>query len=120
MHFKDFQVTRGAEVVGKGGAADVVGQMRLKLVFFGDAGVDVAASSYMQPSQEGFYIEKEKEWGEGASLIRASLYWYTKFDLCRPLKEARLGWWHSHRDFDSIYGVSQETEVIHYPEHAIG
>ena len=121
MHFKVFQGTRGAEeVVCEGGAADVVGQMCLKLVFFGDAGVDVAASSYMQPSQEGFYIEKEKEWGEGASLIRASLYWYTKFDLCRPLKEARLGWWHSHRDFDSIYGVSQETEVIHYPEHAIG
>ena len=62
---KVFQVTRGAEeVICKGGAADVVGQMRLKLVFFGDAGVDVAASSYMQPLQEGFYIEKEKKWGE--------------------------------------------------------
>ena len=49
MYFKVFQVTRGAEeVVCKGGAADVVGQMRLKLVFFGDAGVDVAASFYMQ------------------------------------------------------------------------
>ena len=47
------------EVVCKGGAADVVGQMRLKLVFFGDAGVDVAASSYMQPSQEGVHVEKE-------------------------------------------------------------
>ena len=59
MYFKVFQVTRGAEeVVCKGGAADVVGQMRLKLVFFGNAGVDVAASSYMQPSQEGFHIEK--------------------------------------------------------------
>jgi hypothetical protein len=22
-------------------------------------------------------------------------------------------------NFDSIYGVSRETEVIHYPEHAI-
>jgi hypothetical protein len=42
--------------------------MRLKLVFFADAGVDVAASSYMQPSQEGFYIEKEKKRGEGVSL----------------------------------------------------
>jgi hypothetical protein len=50
--------------------------MRLKLVFFGDAGVDVAASSYMQPLQEGFHIEKEKKWGEGVSLDRASLYWY--------------------------------------------
>jgi len=47
-----FQVTRGAEeVVCNGGTADVVGQMRLKLIFNGDAGVDVAASSYMQPSQ---------------------------------------------------------------------
>ena len=65
LHCKVFQVTRGAEeVVCKGGAADVVGQMRLKLVFFGDAGVGVAASSYMQTSQEGFYIEKEKKWGE--------------------------------------------------------
>ena len=65
MHFKVFQVTRGAEeVVCKGGTADVVGQLRLKLVFFGDAGVGVAASSYMQTSQEGFYIEKEKKWGE--------------------------------------------------------
>ena len=62
MHFKVFQVTRGAEeVVCKRGAADVVGQMRLKLVFFRDAGVDVAASSYMQPSQEGFHIKKEKK-----------------------------------------------------------
>ena len=79
MYFRVFQVTRGAEeVVCKGGAADVVGQMRLKLVFFGDAGVDVAASSYMQPSQEGFHIEKEKIWGEGVSLDRASLYWYLK------------------------------------------
>ena len=60
----------------KGGAADVVGQMCLKLVFFGDAGVDVAASSYMQPSQEGFHIEKEKKWREGVCLDRASLYWY--------------------------------------------
>jgi len=74
---KVFQVTRGAEeVICKGGAADVVGQMRLKLVFFGDAGVDVAASSYMQPLQEGFHIEKEKKWGEGVSLDCASLYWY--------------------------------------------
>jgi hypothetical protein len=61
--------------------------MRLKLVFFGDAGVDVAASSYMQPLQEGFHIEKEKKWGEGVSLDRASLY-CCLFDLCRPLKEA--------------------------------
>ena len=77
MYFKVFQVTRGAEeVVCKGGAADVVGQMRLKLVFFGNAGVDVAASSYMQPSQEGFHKEKEKKWGEGVSLDRTSLYWY--------------------------------------------
>ena len=74
--FKVFQVTCGAKVVRKGGAADVVGQMRLKLVFFGDAVVDVAASSYMQPSQEGFHTEKEKKWGEGVSLDRASLYWY--------------------------------------------
>ena len=50
----------------------------MKLVFFGDAGVDVVASSYMQPSQEGFHIEKEKKWGEGVSLDRASLYWYLK------------------------------------------
>ena len=77
MHLKVFQVTRGAEeVVCKGGAADVVGQMRVKLVFFGDAGVDVAVSSYMQPLQEGFHIEKEKKWGEGVSLDCASLYWY--------------------------------------------
>jgi hypothetical protein len=61
--------------------------MRLKLVFFGDAGVDVAASSYMQPSQVGFHIEKEKKWGEGVSLNRVSLYLLV-FDLCRPLKEA--------------------------------
>ena len=73
------------EVVCKGGAADVVGQMRLKLVFLGDAGVDVAASSYMQLSHEGFRIEKEKKWGEGLSLDRASLL---VFDLCRPLREA--------------------------------
>ena len=66
----------GQEVVCKGGAADVVGQMRLKLVFSGDAGVDAVASSYMQPSQEGFHIEKEKKWGEGVSLDRTSLYWY--------------------------------------------
>jgi len=26
--------------------------------------------------QEGFHIEKEKKWGEGVSLDRASLYWY--------------------------------------------
>ena len=50
--------------------------MRLELVFFGDAGVDVAASSYMQPSQEGFHIEKEKKQGKGVFLDRASLYWY--------------------------------------------
>ena len=50
MYFKVFQVTRGAEVVGKGGAADVVGQMRRKLVFFGDASVDIAASCNVQPS----------------------------------------------------------------------
>ena len=50
--------------------------MCLKLVFFGDAGVDVAASSYMQPSQEGFHVEKEKKWRDGVSLDRASLYWY--------------------------------------------
>jgi hypothetical protein len=63
LHIKVFQVTRGAEkVVCKGSAADVVGQMCLKLVFFGDAGVDVAASSYMQPSQEGFHLEKEKKY----------------------------------------------------------
>ena len=47
-----------------------------KLVFFGDAGVDVAVSSYMQPTQERFHIEKEKKWGKGFSLDRASLYWY--------------------------------------------
>ena len=64
------------EVVCKGSAADAVGQMRLKLVFFGDAGVDVAASSYMQISQEGFHIEKEKKWGEGISLDRTSRYWF--------------------------------------------
>jgi hypothetical protein len=64
LYSKVFQVTRGAEeVVCRGGAADLVGQMRLKLVFFGDAGVDVTASSYMQPSQEGFRIEKEQKWG---------------------------------------------------------
>ena len=63
------------EVVCKGGAADVVGQMRLSSFSLG-TGVDVAASSYMQPSQEGFHIEKEKKWGEGVSLDRASLYWY--------------------------------------------
>ena len=75
--FRFFRVTRGAEeVVCKGGAADVVGQMRLEFVFFGNAGVDVAASSYMQPLQEGFHIEKEKKWKEGVSLDRASLYWY--------------------------------------------
>ena len=86
MYFKVFQVTRGAEeLVCNGGAADVVGQMRLKLVFLGDAGVDVAASSYMQLSHEGFRIEKEKKWGEGLSLDRASLL---VFDLCRPLREA--------------------------------
>ena len=51
MYFKVFQVTRGAEeVVCKGGAADVVGQMRRKLVFFGDASVDIAASCNVQPS----------------------------------------------------------------------
>jgi hypothetical protein len=44
--------------------------MRLKLVFFGDAGVDVAASSYMQPLQEGFHIEKKMKWGEGVSLAQ--------------------------------------------------
>jgi len=78
LYFRVFQVTRGEEeCVCKGGAADVVGQMRLKLVFFGDAGVDVTASSYyMQPLQEGFHIEKEKKWGMGVSLDRASLYWY--------------------------------------------
>ena len=77
MYLKVFQVTRGAkEVVCKGGAANVVGQMRVKLVIFGDAGVDVDAYSYMQPSQEEFHIEKEKKWGEGVSLDRASLYWY--------------------------------------------
>jgi hypothetical protein len=86
LYFKVFQVTRGAEeLVCNGGAADVVGQMRLKLVFLGDAGVDVAASSYMQLSHEGFRIEKEKKWGEGLSLDRASLL---VFDLCRPLREA--------------------------------
>ena len=78
MHFKVFRLPVGQRrsCVCKGGAADVVGQMRLKLVFFGDAGVDIAASSYMQPSQEGFHIEKEEIWGEGVSLDRASLYWY--------------------------------------------
>ena len=75
--FKVFQVTHGAEeVVCKGGAADVAGQMRLKLVFFKGAGVDVAVSFCMQPSQAGFHIEKEKKWGEGISLDRTSLYWY--------------------------------------------
>ena len=49
--FKVFQVTCGAKVVRKGGAADVVGQMCLEFIFFGDAGVDVAASSYVQRSQ---------------------------------------------------------------------
>ena len=52
------------------GAADVVVQMHLVLVSFGDAGVNVAASSYMQPLQEGFHIEKEKKWGEGVSLAQ--------------------------------------------------
>jgi len=61
--------------------------MRLKLVFFGDAGVDVAASSYMQPSQEGFTVEKEKKLGEGACLPGLCLPLLV-FDLCRPLKEA--------------------------------
>ena len=89
----------------------------MKLVFFGDAGVDVVASSYMQPSQEGFHIEKEKKWGEGVSLDRASLYWYlTCADSWRKLD---LGGGILIDIFDSIYGVSREIEVVHYPEHAI-
>ena len=93
--------------------------MRLELVFFGDAGVDVAASSYMQPLQEGFHIEKEKKWGEGVSILdRASLYWYlTCADY--PWRKLDLGGGILIEIFDSIYGVSREIEVIHYPEHAI-
>jgi len=41
------------------------------------------------------------------------------FDLCRPLKEVDLGGGIFIEIFDSIYGVSLETEVIHYPKHAI-
>jgi len=91
--------------------------MRLKLIFFGDAGVDVAASSYMQPSQEGFHIEKEKKWGEGVSLDCASLYWY--LTCADPWRKLDLSGGILIEIFDSIYGVSQETEDIHYPEHAI-
>jgi len=91
--------------------------MRLKLVFFGDAGVDVAASSYMQPLQEGFHIEKEKKWGEGVSLDCASLYWY--LTCADPWRKLDLGGGILIEIFDSIYGVSRETEVIHFPEHAI-
>ena len=90
----------------------------MKLVFFGDAGVDVVASSYMQPSQEGFHIEKEKKWGEGVSLDRASLYWYL---TCADFwwRKLDLGGGTLIEISDSIYGFSRETEVIHYPEHAI-
>ena len=87
--FKVFQVTHGAEeVVCKGGAADVAGQMRLKLVFFKGAGVDVAVSFCMQPSQAGFHIEKEKKWGKERGYLPGSYLSLLVFDLCRPLKEA--------------------------------
>jgi hypothetical protein len=119
LHFKVFRLPVGQRrsCVCKGGAADVVGQMRLKLVFFGDAGVDIAASSYMQPSQEGFHIEKEEIWGEGVSLDRASLYWY--LTCADPGGKLDLGGGILIEIFDSIYGVNRETKVIHYPEHAI-
>ena len=91
--------------------------MCLKLVFFGDAGVDIAASSYMQPSQEGLHIKKEKEWGEGVSLDRASLYWY--LTCADPGGKLDLGGGILIENFDSVHGVSRKTEVIHYPEHAI-
>ena len=122
MHaFLFFQATHGAEdppkVVCKGNAADVVGQMRLELVFFGDAGVDVFASSFVQPSQEG--LRKEKKWGEGLGLRVMGLPgWCLSllvFDPCRNLKKA----WLWHFIFDSIYGVSRESEVKYFPEHAI-
>ena len=118
MHFQVFQVTHGAEkVVCKGGAANVVSQMRLKLFFVGDASVDVAASSYVQSSQEGFHIEKEKKWGEGVFLDGASLYWY--LTCADPGRKLDLSGGFLIEIFDSIYGVSRETKVIHYPEHAI-
>jgi len=57
-----------------------------KLVFFGDAGVDVAASSSMQSSQEGFPYREGKEMGRGC--LPGSCLSLLVFDLCRPLKEA--------------------------------
>jgi hypothetical protein len=79
--------------------------------------VDIAASSYMQPSQEGLHIKKEKEWGEGVSLDRASLYWY--LTCADPWRKLDLGGGILIEIFDSIYCISRETEVIHDSEHAI-
>jgi len=71
----------------------------------------------MQPSQEGFHIEKEQKWEEGVSLDRASLYWY--LTCADPWRKLDLGGGILIQTFDSIYGVSREIEVIHYPERAI-
>jgi hypothetical protein len=71
----------------------------------------------MQPLQGGFHIEKEKKWGECVSLDRASLYWY--LTCAEPWRKLDLGGGILMKISDSIYGVSRETEVIHYLEHAI-
>ena len=87
MYFKVFQVTRGAEeLVCNGGAADVVGQMRLKLVFSGDAGVDVARVLLHAAIAGGVPYRKGKEMGRGC--LPGSYLSLLVFDLCRPLKEA--------------------------------
>ena len=72
LYLKVFQVTRGAEVVCKGGAADVVGQMRLKLVFFGDEWCGRSRILLHADIAGGVLYREGKEMGGG----RASLYWY--------------------------------------------
>jgi len=87
LHFKVFQVTRGAEeVVCKGGAADVVGQMRLKLVFFGDEWCGRSRILLHAAIAGGVPYREGKEMGRGC--LPGSCLSLLVLDLCRPLKEA--------------------------------
>ena len=74
------------EVVCKGSAADAVGQMRLKLVFFGDVGVDNSRVLLHAAIAGGVSYREGKEMERGC--LPGSCLSLLVFDLCRPLKEA--------------------------------